>query len=99
MGSPGEKSYGSPSFQRWRQEFLHSLLKPLAAERIRMHGIPDIVPITPDVLRQADAHRWDTWPALLAQTLMRQYDVVEVDHQRSRLITVQWSSGMSALAV
>jgi hypothetical protein len=46
-----------------------------------MHGIPEIVPITPHVLSQSDGHRWGTWPALLVQALMRQHTVVEVDHQ------------------
>jgi hypothetical protein len=46
-----------------------------------MHRRPAIVSITPDVLGQSDGHRGDAWPALLAHTLMRQHNVVEVDHQ------------------
>jgi hypothetical protein len=46
-----------------------------------MHGIPEIVPITPHVRSQPDDQRWGTWLALLAQTLRRQHKVVEVDQQ------------------
>ena len=46
-----------------------------------MHGIPEIVPITPHVLSQSAGHRWGPWLARLVQALMRQHKVVEVDHQ------------------
>ena len=68
-------------FQSWRQEFLHPPLQELAAARIWMHGIPEIVPITPHVLSQSAGHRWGPWLARLVQALMQQHKVVEVDHQ------------------
>src|SRR4029453_3284772 len=79
IGSPGEKYHGSPSFQSWRQEFLHSLLHQLAAERIRMHGIADIVPITPHVLSRSHGRRGGPPPALLPKAFMGQPKVVAVD--------------------
>ena len=72
---------GHPASRAGTQQFLHPLLHQLADERIRMHGIPDIVPITPHVLGQSDGHRRGARPALLAQALMGQHKVVEVDDQ------------------
>ena len=46
-----------------------------------MHRQPDILPIAPDMVGQADGHRWGARRATLPQALVRHHKVVEADHK------------------
>ena len=48
---------------------------------VGMHRQPDILPIAPHIVGQADSHRWRTLRAALPQAFMGQHKVVETDQE------------------